>query len=439
MSAETGGRNAQGRGAATTGLVVAGATAVVAAAVLVVWVPAGPDLTIESDSPAADISNMVWRPPAQPAGPEGVERTRKAPTDVGKPLSPTEQEHSARFLTTLQDQRGQVAPALAALSSGRIAPEVVAYRDPRLFPMVLKKYLFEIGTSATPVDFANLVDLLLSAGADPDTSLGSGRKPINLSLKLDATHDRPNPALWFAVETLNVDLTAVLLHHGARVDPWSPSQPTKFGDMGWSALQGLALGCTAMSVQIGRHMLALSHSSEAEAFRAGSLPTSADDSSYGSLVRQLDHYSFSPESGINTGHFQFWLHSPAYRQLAKAAIESPSRTQLLQNLLQAEAPLIATIFRLLIEAGLDLPACITLCNTFGHNALHVAAEGGNVAFVEAVTGVASEAAKSNSAEKQLRLGTAIKIALQVCIHPSCRIVCAPQKFPLCSIKIRNDI
>lgn len=92
-------------------------------------------------------------------------------------------------------------------------------------------------------DFAALLNSMLEAGADPDTALGTGGIKPSVTPEVDVTKPaadmlRPLPALWFSVEYLHIDLTAILLHHGASVDPWSPDADPQPGSFGWSALQG---------------------------------------------------------------------------------------------------------------------------------------------------------------------------------------------------------
>jgi len=169
-------------------------------------------------------------------------------------------------------------------------------KSPHLFPMALKKYLFEMSMTGRPKEFATMIELMLEGGADPETPLGSGLAP-SVGDQARADMRRPLPPLWFAVEWLHIDLVAILLHYGAYPSAWSPDGTHQPGQLGWSPLQSLAVAGRG-SANVGQHMLRISATTDASELRMGEI----EEEQVGALVLKHQPSSFSgndPE--IQTG------------------------------------------------------------------------------------------------------------------------------------------
>ena len=104
------------------------------------------------------------------------------------------------------------------------------------------------------------------------------------------------------------------------------------------------------------------------------------------------------------------MHSEPYRRLAREATQERLLAEPLQDLISAEGAVVKQILTALLGSGMNLAKCIGLTNSYGHAALHTAAEGGNVAFIEGVTAAAA-AADTLTAEDAAQLGRAIEKTL----------------------------
>ena len=224
----------------------------------------------------------------------GVYRPRfpkkKAVQPAGNPPQPTrrEQQMADKFGSSLLASQTSAANVVELLEAGGLPPEVIA-KSPNLFPMALKKYLFEIGTTGRPKEFAAMIELMLEGGANPEIPLGTGLAPSVGDQERDDMR-RPLPPLWFAVEHLHIDLVTILLHYGAYPGAWTPDGKAGPGQAGWSPLQSLAIG-GRLSAKVGQHMLKVSTSDEAAKLRADNVT----DPLVGALVREL-----LPEPGSGT-------------------------------------------------------------------------------------------------------------------------------------------
>lgn len=101
-----------------------------------------------------------------------------------------------------------------------------------------------------------------------------------------------------------------------------------------------------------------------------------------------------------------------FTEAAKAAAGARLQSETLQQLLEAEGAMVTQILELLFDAGLDLQACIGLTNSFGHNALHTAAEAGNIAFIDGIATAAVAKHARHDDHANLKLAKALKVALQ---------------------------
>jgi len=231
----------------------------------------------------------------------GVYRPRfpkkKTAQPAGNPPQPTrrEQQMADKFGSSLLASQTSAANVVELLEAGGLPPEVIA-KSPNLFPMALKKYLFEIGTTGRPKEFAAMIELMLEGGANPEIPLGTGLAPSVGDQERDDMR-RPLPPLWFAVEHLHIDLVTILLHYGAYPGAWTPDGKLADlggrqapGQAGWSPLQSLAIG-GRLSAKVGQHMLKVSTSDEAAKLRADNVT----DPLVGALVREL-----LPEPGSGT-------------------------------------------------------------------------------------------------------------------------------------------
>ena len=114
---------------------------------------------LDSDDPKAALVELLQRrgaaaqpgPPAAGGGPRTGKRWPNKGKKHGKVakrrLTPGEADVAKKFVDALQPQH-VVMPAATMLSTGQLTAEIVA-SSPELFPMVLKKYIFELGVRET--------------------------------------------------------------------------------------------------------------------------------------------------------------------------------------------------------------------------------------------------------------------------------------------------